>query len=270
LSKPERLGIVSYTNVAPLHWGLRPWGPEVGFVHGVPSELNAALLAGGIDLTLISSVEFIRHRDQLSALPDFSIATRGAVRSVMLFHRAPWSELHGARVALTSDSATSIALLQELLKGDGIPATFAVRPPDLPAMLEEFDAALLIGDIALREAALGRSVHGVVPLVSDLGELWFERTGLPFTFAVWAARRGSPPSDALVAELREARRRGLADLDAVAAAAAARVGLSPAVMRSYLSNFRYFFEAPEREGLAHFARLIDPSFEPTQLHFLEV
>ena len=72
----ERLGIVSYTNVAPLHWGLEPWrGAE--FVRGVPTELNRMLLAGEIDLTLISSYEFLRHRDELRALPDFSISTLG-------------------------------------------------------------------------------------------------------------------------------------------------------------------------------------------------
>lgn len=270
MSDRERLGIVAYTNVAPLHWRLSPWGPQVEFVRGVPSELNAALLAGAIDLTLISSVEFVRHRERLSALPDFSIATRGPVRSVMLFHRAPWSELQGARIALTSDSATSVALLAELLRGDGIEASFEVRPPDLDAMLAEFDAALLIGDAALREAELRRAVHGAVPMVSDLGALWFERTGLPFTFAVWAARREAPPSRALVAALRAARQRGLAELDAVAADAAARVGLSAAVMRDYLGAFRYFFEAPEREGLARFARQIDPSFTPDELVYLEL
>src|SRR5690606_2869661 len=62
----ERLGIVAYTNVAPLHWGLEPWSGS-RFFRGVPTALNAKLLAGELDLTLVSSVEFIRHRHRLVA-----------------------------------------------------------------------------------------------------------------------------------------------------------------------------------------------------------
>src|SRR5690606_33350323 len=121
----ERLGIVAYTNVAPLHWRLRPWSTDSGaveFVRGVPTELNAALLAGDIDLTLISSIEFVRHRHELRALPDFSISTLGPVYSVMLFHWRPWTELRGGRIAVTTDSATSVALLGVLLERDGLEA----------------------------------------------------------------------------------------------------------------------------------------------------
>ena len=113
----ERLGIVSYTNVAPLHWGLEPWrGAE--FVRGVPTELNRMLLAGEIDLTLISSYEFLRHRDELRALPDFSISTLGPVYSVMLFHWEPWEDLSGKRIALTNrlrdERATSRGALKRV------------------------------------------------------------------------------------------------------------------------------------------------------------
>jgi chorismate dehydratase len=140
--KTERLGIVSYTNVAPLHWQLMPW-EHAEFVRGVPTELNQMLLEGFIDLTLISSIEFIRHRDKLKALPDFSIATLGPVQSVMLFHWEPWEKLNGKKIAVTTDSATSVELLKILLRETNISANFVPMKPDLDEMLESCDAALL-------------------------------------------------------------------------------------------------------------------------------
>ena len=248
----ERLGIVSYTNVAPLHWNLEPWrGAE--FVRGVPTELNRMLLEGEIDLTLISSYEFLHHSDELKALPDFSISTLGPVYSVMLFHWEPWDELSGKRIALTTDSATSVQLLKVLLRESGIEAEFVAVEPDLDGMLETCDAALLIGDSALIEAVQPREIGGRTPLVTDLGEAWYALTRLPFTFAVWASRKDNPPSEKLVSELRRARETGLGHLAAVASAEADHLGLSPLVIQRYLNNFRYYLEPPDRDGLSTFA-----------------
>ena len=248
----ERLGIVSYTNVAPLHWGLEPWrGAE--FVRGVPTELNRMLLAGEIDLTLISSYEFLRHRDELRALPDFSISTLGPVYSVMLFHWEPWEDLSGKRIALTIDSATSVQLLEVLLKESGIDAELVPMKPDLDTMLEGCDAALLIGDSALIEAVQHRELGGRTPLVTDLGEAWYSLTRLPFTFAVWASKKDNPPSEKLVSELRRVREIGLGRLAAVAEAEADHLGVSPLIIQRYLNNFRYYLESPDRDGLTTFA-----------------
>lgn len=266
----ERLGIVAFTNVAPLHWRLTPWdedGHRAEFVRGVPSELNRALLAGEIDLTLISSIEFLRHRDRLVALPDFSIATLGPVYSVTLFHRRPWRDLHGGSIAVTTDSATSVELLRVLLREDGIDAELVPCPPDLDAMLGDHDAALLIGDAALREGVARRQVGGAVPAMTDLGEAWYRRTRLPFTFAVWASHQDRPPSDRMVAKLRAAREHGLGHLADVAADAAAHVGVSPQVMLRYLANFRYHLGPPDRDGLTTFGCRALDGFREDQLRY---
>jgi len=272
-SRAERLGIVSYTNVAPLHWGLTPWRTPQGraaFVRGVPTELNAALMDGAIDLTLISSIEFVRNRDRLRALPDFSIATLGPVYSVMLFHWRPWQELQGARIAVTTHSATSVELLRVLLEADGLEAELVPVAPDLDAMLAECDAALLIGDAALREAVARRELAGRRPFVTDLGEAWYRHTRLPFTFAVWASLDDRPPSAMLVARFRAAREAGLGRLSEVAAVEAERLGLSHEVVQRYLANFRYYLELPDRDGLLAFARASDPAFEDAQLRFWDL
>ncbi|ADI14042.1 menaquinone biosynthetic enzyme MqnA/MqnD family protein [Truepera radiovictrix] len=264
--RTERLGVVAYTNVAPLHWGLAP-GPGLRFVRGVPTELNRQLLAGEIDLTLISSVEFVRHRDRLRALPDFSVATLGPVYSVTLFHWRPWEALSGARVALSTDSATSVALLKVLLRAAGLRATFVPMAPDLDVMLGRCDAALLIGDVALREAVARRPLGGKTPLMTDLGAAWYALTKLPFTFAVWASLENRPPSERLVAELRAAREAGLGQLGAVARAEAEKLGLSPSVVQRYLGNFRYYLETPDRDGLLAFAERVAPGIRASELKF---
>jgi chorismate dehydratase len=268
----ETLGIVSYANVAPLHWGLKPWDDARGrldLAYGVPTELNARLLAGNLTLTLVSSAEFVRHRDQLVALPDFSVATRGRVQSVQLFSRRPWADLHGRRIAVTHDSAASVALLGHLLGRDGIHAEQVTMAPNLEAMLQTADAALLIGDPALRadvSSDLGRL--GVTHRV-DLAEAWFDATGLPFTFAVWAARRDHPPSRRLVTALRAARERGLENLPAVAEAAAKRTGVPAAAMHAYLARFRYHLNEADWQGLMAYARALDPAARDAQFRRLD-
>ena len=262
----ERLGIVRYTNVAPLHWGLEPW-PGACFYRGVPTDLNARLLAGELDLTLVSSAEFVRHRDRLVALPDFSIATLGPVHSVTLFHHLPWAELGGARIAVSAESATSVALLRLLLEADGIEAELLPAASDLDAMLAGHEAALLIGDAALEEAVARRPVGERVPRATDLGEAWYALTRLPFTFAVWAADRERPPSPRLIAELRAARTRGLGHLADVARTEAAARGLSESVVLRYLANFRYFLTPPDRDGLEAFACRIDTTFRSGELRY---
>jgi chorismate dehydratase len=273
-TRVERLGIVSYANVAPLHYGLEPWSVGEGsveFVHGVPSQLNARLLAGEIDLTLISSIEFLRHRRGLKALPDFSIASLGPVYSVMLFHWRPWSELAGARIAVTTESSTSVQLLRVLLEGDGIEASLCPTAPGLEAMLEQCDAALLIGDGALAEGVARRELAGRLPMVTDLGEAWYRFTRLPFTFAVWASLRDNPPSAELVMRLREARALGLGRLAEVARIEGERRGVPQRAMQRYLSNFRYHFELPDRDGLLEFGRRsLGGDFDPGELEYWDL
>lgn len=272
-ARAERLGIVSYANVSPLHHDLEAWDDgdsRLEFVYGVPSELNRKLLIGEIDLTLISSIEFLRQRERLRALPDFSIATLGPVYSVMLFHWLPWHELNGARIAVTTESATSVELLRVLLAADGASAELCPMPPDLDRMMAECDAALLIGDAALVEGVARRPLAAGRPLVSDLGEAWYRLTRLPFTFAVWAALRENPPSPRLVDHIRGARQRGLARIGDVAGRQARERNVPVAAMERYLSNFRYYLDLPDRDGLHEFGSRSISGFVPGELEYWDL
>ena len=287
-TRPEHVGVVSYTNVAPLNWSLAPWpsrGGEAQFSYGVPSVLNAALANGQIDLTLISSIELIRNRHRYRALPDFSIATLGPVYSVMLFHRPGWQQLAGQRIAVTDQSATSVELLRVLLAADGVEAELVPTPGGLDDLLATADAALLIGDAAFKEALRhvppqpsgprGRGISGVSRLDAglrgtDLGEAWYRLTRLPFTFAVWASSAEVRPSDELVRAFRQARYEGLGCLADVARKEAEMLELPHEPVQRYLENFRFYLAPPDLDGLLEFARRSDPTFEEGQLRFWDV
>ncbi|MFC4452234.1 menaquinone biosynthesis protein [Deinococcus sonorensis] len=273
-TKPYPIGLIHYTNVAPILDSLRlPEG--VSAVRGVPTEMNAALLSGQVNLANISGVEFIRNADVLAALPDFSVSVLGAVYSVNLFHRRPWAELQGGRIALTAQSATSVALLEVLLRQTGLEVQLERAEGTALALLSAgYDGVLRIGDSALKEwyevvGPIGEDVSmlnlphergGVT--VTDLAMKWFELTGHPFAFAVWAYRKDAPPPHALVQAMRQARRHGIGHLAEVSERHALKLGLPERVVQHYLWNFRYHLEAPDRLGLAEFADLSTPGHAP--------
>lgn len=270
MTRPYRVGLIHYTNVAPLTDRLEfPEGVE--FVSGVPTAMNAALLEGRVDIANVSVFEFIRHADRLAALHDFSVAVLGAVYSVNLFHRRPWSELSGARIALTSQSATSVELLRVLLEKSGLRATLErAEGTALELLASGYDGVLRIGDSALREwydvvgpisedvsmLDLPHTGRGVI--VTDLAQKWYELTGHPFVFAVWAHRKDNPPPRDLQLAMRNARRWGIGHLGEISEAHARKLGLPWRVVQHYLWNFRYHLEAPDRAGLKVFADFAAP------------
>lgn len=267
-----RAGWIHYTNVAPILDPLR-LPPGVTAITGVPTEMNAALLEGRVDIANISAVEFIRHADRLEALPDFSVAVLGPVYSVNLFHRGPLEGLR--RIALTAQSSMSVALLEVLLRERGLtPVLERAEGEAEPLLASGYDGVLRIGDSALREwygvagpltpqrsmTALPSTARGVT--VTDLAQEWFALTGHPFVFAVWAYRKENPPPPALLQAMREARREGLGHLTDVSARHARKLGLPVRVVQHYLWNFRYHLEAPDRLGLTEFAALAVPGHAP--------
>jgi chorismate dehydratase len=285
--KPYRLGIIKYTNVAPLLHSLEHElsDQNIDWVRGVPTEINTALLEGRVDLANISAFEFIQNADRLRALPDFSISVLGPVYSVSLFHTVPWQALEGAKIAVTTDSATSTNLLRTLLKLDGINATLEPQAPNLETLLETYPAVLLIGDGALSEwyrlcgpisetvqmfrlPNSGQFSSGQRVMVTDLAESWYARTGMPFVFAVWAARTDAPPPKELVLAMRRARRHGIGHLGEIAKLEAQRLQLPERIVQHYLWNFRYHLEAPDRAGLTKFAELIGAN--PSGLRYWDV
>jgi chorismate dehydratase len=233
-----RLGRISYVNMAPVFYRV---DAEVEEVQGVPTELNRMLVAGELDTAPISSIEYARHADSLRLLPRLCVASEGAVDSIQLVSRVPLERVQ--TVAVTPESATSVALTKVLLPEAG-------QAPLEAYEAGEAEAKLLIGDAALRSAFEDPTPH------HDLGRLWLERTGLPMVFAVWAcpeplAAGLAELEDALVSSVRLAR----AEPEQLAFEAAERYGYPAGFLARYFEKLRYRFGPRERAGLYTFLEL---------------
>lgn len=275
-----RLGVIDYLNVVPVYdWLLRRERmaeglPGIETLAGVPAEVNRALIAGRIDISNVSSFAFGSHADEWLLVPRLSVAAHGHVESVLLFSwHDDWRALDGGSIALTSDSATSVELVRLLCEQRySAHPRYVTQRPDLDAMLAEHDAALLIGDIALTEGALRREIGGRGrPYVFDLAAEWQAWTGLPFVFAVWAARAeraAAIRASGAVDLLRTSKAHGLAHLETLATEAAARLELPRAVCARYLRLLDYELTERDIAGLRHFLELAVPGFTWEQVRFL--
>jgi chorismate dehydratase len=243
-----RLGAVGYLNARPLVYQLER-SPNFSLRFDIPSKCADLLHAGGIDVGLIPSIEYLRG-SSLSIVPGLAIASRGAVTSVMLYTTKPMKDVRS--IAMDTSSRTSVALVRVLCtKLFEITPSFEPLGPDLETMLNRHDAALLIGDIALFQPTTG---HQPPITVIDLGQAWFELTGLPFVYAFWAGRPGIL-TPAHVTELQDTRDRGVAEAEAVAREYLADQPDRQALGARYLrDNIKYYFGDDERAGLELFYR----------------
>lgn len=262
-----RLGRIPWINCYPvtgaIDRGIVPVGAEL--VTGTASELNDLLAAGELDVSAVSAVEYVRNAAAYHLLPDLAISADGPVHSVALFSRRPAEELDGATVLRTASSRTSVLLLELLCRHQwGVAPKFATvraESADLGALAGfPHEAVLVIGDAALQLAA-----QNTYPCVVDLGAAWKAWTGLPFVFAVWAARREAPAGAVreLHRRLLASRAWGLANLDLLAADAAAATGVGLDTCRAYLGTLDYALGGPELEGLTtFFHRLAQDNLAP--------
>jgi chorismate dehydratase len=265
-----RISAISYLNTAPLMWDFEHGGAGRDFeiCYTLPSLCAKALAEETGDIGIIPAAAYAQIPG-LQVLPDIAIASRRAVRSILLVSQIPIELVR--TVALDTSSMTSVALTRILLeKWMGGGRTFTPMEPDIEKMLNECDAGLLIGDPALK---VDRQRYHTV----DLAEEWIRYTGKPFVFAFWAVRgealREADPTIDLAAVFRESRDHGLQveNLERIARDWAPRVGLSEADVRGYLTeNIHYELDSGCMDGLRLFYRYaneIGALPEPPELRF---
>jgi chorismate dehydratase len=242
-----RIGSVPYLNAKPLvDWFHSPeCDVEVELTYAVPSQLARMLRENALDVANVSIFEGLQNPD-LVLIPDISISAYGAVKSVRLFARVPMEQIRS--VALDTSSLTSTALTRILLKETfGLSPCYEHHPPQLNAMLAACDAGLIIGDLKLFDLLPGTTVY-------DLGQGWYDLTGLPFVYAGWLARADCA-SEAMAAILHRAKSWGTARLEALAAKWATEMALLPDRCHDYLLNVMNYDLSPEQmEGLRAFQR----------------
>jgi chorismate dehydratase len=246
-----RVGAVQYLNTKPLVHGLAASGVEV--VYDLPSRLADRLATRRLDVALIPSIELFRGGHRI--VSDACIGCRGPVMSVKLFFRTLPSRV--TTLAVDEGSRTSAALARILLaERHGVHPQVESLPIGAGLADTRADAVLLIGDRAIgdRASGAGGPTAFAFQAMWDLGDEWCRWTGLPFVFAVWAARDGID-AGMLGERLSAARDAGRANLAAIAAAEAAAHGLTVPQCLSYLrDNLHYDLGPQEREALDLFRR----------------
>lgn len=205
-------------------------GPQRGLFDlefRIPAECADQVASGAADIGIVPSFELTRQN--LDIIPGAGIACHGAVRSILLISKCPAAEIR--TLAADSSSRTSVQLARVVLaRKYGAAVDTIPHPPDPEAMLRVADAALVIGDPALRidPAHLPYQVY-------DLGAEWVQMTGLPMVFAVWAGRRGVATAE-VEAAFRGSWRYGQAHLEEIVAAESRSRGFSPERVREYLTH----------------------------------
>ena len=273
-----RISVVQYLNTAPLVRGFT-FGPLKGkydLSFTLPSQCAEALRAGAADVAILPAIE-LQRIPNLVILPDLSIASKERVRSLLIVSKSPIREARS--IALDSSSRSTQALTRILCDSRWlITPEFSEANPDLATMLATCDAALLIGDPALRMAlaaeqhvAPGRDGALVctgaqigLPQISwvhiyDVVHEWWQLTERPAVLAVWAARPEIVTAE-VAADFNASLAYGLAHLPEICAEAARELQLPEKELALYLrTNIDYSLDAENLKGLneffAHAARL---------------
>jgi chorismate dehydratase len=199
----------------------------------VPAGCADQLAAGAADIGIVPSFELTRQ--DLEIIPGVGIACRGAVRSILLISKCPAGQIR--TLAVDASSRTSVELARVILaRKYGAEPVQIPMAPDPGTMLGAADAALIIGDPALRIDPAAPDPAGLGKYVYDLGAEWQELTGLPMVFAVWAGRKGVVTPE-IGAAFRASYRFGLEHMDEIVATESAVRGFAPEVVREYLTRY---------------------------------
>jgi chorismate dehydratase len=266
-----RISIVQYLNTAPLVRGFThgPLRGKYQLSFTVPSQCAEDLRSGAVDVAIIPAIEYQRIPG-LVVLPNLSIASKKSVRSLLLISKNPIQDVQ--RIALDKSSRSTQALTRILCrKRWGIEPEFFEAEPDLQAMLQNADAALLIGDPALRlafrmeskgvsettgetlfSAASAGFAEGTTLYVYDMVEKWRSLTSLPAVLAVWAAPKGTVTPE-IVHDFAASLAYGKQHVDEISAEAALEMKLPADKLRRYLTeNIDYSMDEENLRGLRRY------------------
>jgi chorismate dehydratase len=266
-----RISIVQYLNTAPLVWGFTngPLSGKYDLSFTVPSQCAEALRTGAADIAIIPAIEYQRIPD-LVVLPNLAIASQNRVRSLLIVAKKPIEQVRS--FALDRSSRSTQALTRILAAEHWkIDPDFFEAEPDLRAMLANADAALLIGDPALRisvaiekkstvspqgraicqAAILGITSAGIFHVYDVVGE-WRKLTSLPAVLAVWAGRPDVLTPEVL-ADFAASRDFGLTQIAAIALNAARELELPQQALEFYLRhNIDFSLGEENRRGLERY------------------
>lgn len=251
-----RLGDIQFLNTWPVTYALRKGivPSSIKTVQAVPADLNRRLLSGELDASAVSSMLYLRHREELVPVPGLCIRSDSGVHSVLVVSRQPLSTLKGRTIGVSNQGATTPVLLKLVAAQRRLKINLEVTPLRYPEILEEYPAALLIGDEALQASQSADNLQWW-----DLGEAWTSWTKLPFVYSLWVMRRDlaerRPETlEALQSALEASHRWGKAHQAELIGLMRKLYPLESNFLKTYLEALSYQLDKKAWEGLTRFAR----------------
>jgi len=244
-SAPLRLRIAAshFLNSAPLIWSFLRGSKQgaVELIDAVPSRCARLLAQAEVEVALVPVIEYQRMHN-VSLVPDVCVGSKGEVRSVVLVSKLRDLE-QVQSVALDESSRTSATLVKivfrEFLRKE---PGWKTHSPNLTEMLENSDAALIIGDPGMTFPRDGLTVW-------DMATLWREHTGLGFVFAMWMVRNDASALAATI-DFAAARDEGVSLIEDIVEHHKSLVPLPVEELRSYLTdNIAFSVDESMRAGL---------------------
>jgi chorismate dehydratase len=244
-----RVAAINFLNPAPLMWDFEhaPLASTLAERYTLhytqPSLCADEVLSARADLGLIPIASLTPH---LAIVPGCTIASLNEVRSIQLIVKSRHTLAEVKTIAADTASRSSLAYAEILFrKFLHTHPTFLPAAADPIAMLQQADAAILIGDPALLALESRETIEKTVGPCQwfDLAHEWRTRTNLPWVAAVWAVRPEAlnhPTAAQLVEDLEASRNHGLLNIENLVAQWTPRIALPPATIRRYLSyNIHY-------------------------------
>lgn len=264
-----KIAAIKFLNPAPLMWdfehepGKSSLAERYSIHQTTPAVCADELVRGAADIGLVPVATYA-CAPSLAVIPGCAIASLGDIRSILLVVRHADGVKGTLKVALDTSSRTSAVYTRILFHKYWNAATqFVSHAPDLEAMLQAADAALLIGDpalLALEDRAAREQRTGEKLTYLDLGHEWHALTGSAWVSAFWAVRpkglRDAGVSvDTIVRDFQSSRDNGLAHVEDLVAEWAERLSVPAATIYTYLTrNIHYHLDQACLDGLELFYR----------------
>ncbi len=250
-----RIGMVNFINTAPLYdvWQRTVNRPEWNVVEASPTVLNSMLYANELDMGLVSSQEYAAHPQDYLILDDISISASGPVGSVFLFSRCEPNLLAGRTLLLSGQSQTSVSLVKIILE-----EFYHVLPNyEVGSVLGAQENKDIWAVLAIGDEALLLLQNKTYPHMVDLSKLWYEKTSLPFVFAIWAMREEfCSKNPELVMEIHRellrCKNKGKQDLKNISKRVAPRVSMDAEACYEYLRDIEHDLCPDKKKGLVRF------------------
>ncbi len=256
-----RLGKISYSNMWPITYFFDEtiFAGEVDFIEQVPNQLNKKMAADEIDIGAISSFAYAENAQNYLILPNLSVSCYGHIGSISLYHKQNIMKLNQQKVALTDTSLTSVNLLRIILEEFyQIQPEYITMAPNIDEMMENAEAALLIGD----EALLANLDHSQKPLHYhlDLGAEWLKQTGEWMVFAVYAVRKETYLKypelvKRIYSEYINSKLRGYQQIAEIIGVARKRYGGTEKFWQEYFAGLSHDLNARQQDGLRYYYKL---------------